>query len=110
MVWAYPLVFVALGAARSSWMMGFMNYMLEIAPEALRPVYIGTGNTVRGLLMVLPVLGGWLLEATSYPVLFGVTVVVGMVGFYVSLGLGTSVGARALATDATSALISSSSD
>ena len=71
-------------------MMGFTNYLLEVAPEAMRPVYIGAGNTVRGLLMALPVLGGWLLEVTSYPVLFGVTIAVGMVGFYVSLRLGTS--------------------
>ena len=91
-VWVYPLVFVALGATRSSWMMGFTNYMLEIAPEALRPVYIGTGNTARGLLMVLPVLGGWLLEVTSYPVLFGVTIAVGLFGFRMSLRLGTSPG------------------
>jgi hypothetical protein len=35
----------------------------------------------------VPILGGWLLEATSYVVLFGLTTALLGAGFLVSLGL-----------------------
>lgn len=88
LVWAYPLVYVALGVVNSAWMLGFFNYMLEIAPEGMRPTYIGLGNTIMGLLAMAPMAGGWLLEATSYTVLFGVTAVIAALGFLFSLRLG----------------------
>jgi hypothetical protein len=59
-------------------MLGFYNYMLEIAPNDQRPVYIGLGNTIMGLLTLAPTLGGWLLERTSYTVLFAL--VSGLIG------------------------------
>lgn len=67
---AYPLVYASVGIVKGSWMLGFYNYMLEIAPDDQRPVYIGLGNTIMGLLTLAPTVGGWLLEATSYTVLF----------------------------------------
>lgn len=70
-LWApYSWVFVAMGAANSAVMLGWMNYVLEIAPPGQRPVYTGLTNTLTGLLIPVPILGGWLLQATSYPVLF----------------------------------------
>ncbi len=70
---AYPLVYATVGVVKSSWMLGFYNYMLEIAPDAQRPAYIGLGNTIMGLLTLAPALGGWLLETTSYTILFALT-------------------------------------
>ena len=84
---AYPLVYVALGVVNSAWMLGFFNYMLEIAPPGMRPTYVGLGNTVMGALTLLPMLGGWLLEATSYTTLFGVTTVMIGLGFLLTLWL-----------------------
>jgi MFS family permease len=84
---AYPSVYVALGVINSAWMMGFFNYLLEIAPEGMRSAYVGLGNTIMGLLTVVPIAGGWLLEATSYPTLFGVTAAIVAVGFLLTLGL-----------------------
>ena len=84
---AYAAVFVALGALYGIYMMGFFNYLAEIAPERERPVYVGAGNTIIGLMTLAPVAGGWLLEITSYRVLFGVTAVLMAAGFVVSLGL-----------------------
>ena len=88
LVWIYPLVYVTLGVVNNAWMLGFFNYMLEIAPEGMRPTYIGLGNTIMGLLTLAPMAGGWLLEATSYTVLFGVSAVIAALGFLFSLGLG----------------------
>ena len=87
LVYAYPLVYAMLGVVNSSWMLGFFNYLLEIAPERMRPAYVGLGNTIMGVLTLAPMVGGWLLEVTSYTVLFGVTTLVAAGGFLLSLGL-----------------------
>jgi len=80
---AYLWVFAVLGVIGSSGMLGWQNYMLELAPPDQRPTYMGLSNTLSGLLVLAPMLGGWLLEATSYPVLF----VAAIVGPVLSLGL-----------------------
>jgi len=84
---AYPFVYVVLGVVNSTWMLGFFNYLLEIAPAEMRPAYIGLGNTLMGVLMLAPMAGGWLLETTSYTTLFGVTAAFGAIGFLFTLGL-----------------------
>jgi len=87
LVAAYPIVFVGLGIVNSTWIVGFANYTLELAPEGLHGAYIGVGNTVLGLLAVAPILGGWLLEVSSYTVLFGLTAIGVIAGFLFSLRL-----------------------
>ncbi len=71
--YVYALIFVLIGATMSGYMQGFTNIVLEMAPSDQRPTYVGLYNTLGGNLMVVPLLGGWLLEATSYPLLFGTT-------------------------------------
>ncbi len=73
LVGVYPFVYVMLGFMQSSWVLGFFNYLLEIAPADRRPMYVGLGNTVMGVMTLVPTLGGWLLQSTSYTVLFGIT-------------------------------------
>jgi hypothetical protein len=90
---AYPLVYAALGVVNSTWMLGFFNYLLEIAPEGMRPAYVGLGNTIMGVLTLVPIAGGWLLEATSYTTLFSATAAVVALGFLLTLGLKPSQGA-----------------
>jgi len=72
----YGLVFLMIGGVNSSFMLGYTNYGLELAPAGQRPTYMGLFNTICGVLMVLPTLGGWLLQTTSYGVLFGLTAAV----------------------------------
>jgi len=69
----YGLVFLLVGAVSSSFILGFDNYVLELAPAGQCPTYIGLFNTIGGVLILLPTLGGWLLQKTSYGVLFGLT-------------------------------------
>jgi MFS-type transporter involved in bile tolerance (Atg22 family) len=72
----YALVFLFIGANYSGYMQGFMNLVLDIAPPQDRPAYVGLYNTLGGTVVtVAPLLGGWLLEATSYPVLFSIAAV-----------------------------------
>jgi hypothetical protein len=83
----YPFVYVSLAAYQSTTMLGFYNYLLEIAPDSVRPSYVGLGNTVLGVLTLAPTLGGWLLQATSYTVLFGVTAGLVSLGVLIALRL-----------------------
>jgi MFS family permease len=69
--YAYALVFVLIGGAYSGYMQGFTNFLLDIAPPGERPAYVGLYNTLGGTLLIVPLFGGWLLQTTSYPVLFG---------------------------------------
>jgi MFS family permease len=84
---AYPVVFVALGVINSTWLIGFFNYLMEIAPEGQNPAYVGSFNTIVWPLTLMAIVGGWLLETTSYTVLFGVTTAFVAAGFLVSLGM-----------------------
>ncbi len=87
LVRAYPFVYVTLGVINSTWMLGFLNYLLEIAPEGMNPAYTGLGNTLMGVLTLAPWVGGWLLQTTSYATLFGVTTVLVVTGFLFTLRL-----------------------
>ncbi len=69
-IYVYYLIFLAIGALNNSFMPGPINFVLELAPSEERPIYVALINTLCGSLMVVPFLGGWLLQATSYPVLF----------------------------------------
>ncbi|NLE43166.1 MAG: MFS transporter [Chloroflexi bacterium] len=83
----YPLVFAVIGITHSATTLGFFNYLMEIAPERTRPAYAGLSNTILGLLMVVPTLGGWLLEVTSYSALFIITAALLVLGFFLTLKL-----------------------
>jgi len=68
--YVYMLVFLIMGLANSSIMLGFIPRYLEIAPETERPVYIGLANTLNALTLLAPLIGGWILQEASYPMLF----------------------------------------
>ncbi len=80
-------VFVLIGFSGSGGQIGFTNYLLEIAPEHLRPTYIALRGTLVGLTWVLPILGGLLIDATSYQVTFLVTAAMLTMALLLSLAL-----------------------
>ena len=84
---AYAVIYLLLGITLSSRMLGHLNYIMEMATHEQRPIYIGLANTLAGLLVPAATLGGVLLEATSYPVLFVITAVCTGGGLIASLGL-----------------------
>lgn len=81
-------IFFLMGGVNNGQMAGFINYILDYAPGAQRPVYIGLANTLNGLILVAPVVGGWILSATSYPVLFTATAAVSLAGLLSTFRLG----------------------
>jgi MFS family permease len=66
----YVLIYTLIGAIDASFLIGFLAYVLDIAPPGERTAYTGLANTLGGLTVVAPALGGIILQLTSYPVLF----------------------------------------
>jgi MFS family permease len=86
--YAYALVFLFIGASYSGYMQGFTNFVLDIAPSDQRPAYVGLYNTLGGTLtFVAPVAGGWLLQSTSYPIVFSCAALGVFAGLVVSVRL-----------------------
>jgi MFS family permease len=83
----FPLLFFLLGVFEGSIMLGFMNFVLEIAPAGQRPTYMGLTNTLSGLMVLIPLIGGVILKYTSYPVLFILAAVGTFLGALVAMGL-----------------------
>ena len=76
-------VFVLIGVSTSGAGIGFTNYLLEIAPEPLRPAYIALRGTLAGSMFVMPILGGLIVDVYSYPAAF----VVSLVALLMAVGL-----------------------
>jgi MFS family permease len=83
----YAWVFLASGVVVNAAMLGFFNYVLQLAPAGQRPTYIGLFNTISGVLVVLPTIGGWLLRVSSYNALFTLTAAILVVAHGLSWGL-----------------------
>jgi len=86
----YLIVFAALSAVDGSILLGYLNYVMEIAPPGERPAYLGLSNTISGVLVVLPIVGGALLQATSYTALFLVAALGAGSGLLLSMRLSSS--------------------
>jgi MFS family permease len=76
LAWGYGLVFLCLSGMMSSMMPGWMNYVLEWAPDANRPMYVGLTNTLNGVATLFATLGGLILQWTdnNYQMLFAITI------------------------------------
>ena len=79
------LIFAAMGATDGSFLLGFLQQILDIAPPAERTAYTGLANTIGGLTVIAPTIGGLLLQATSFAVLFIVTALFPVLGLLVAL-------------------------
>jgi len=71
MPYAYSLVFLLNGATWGGLWMGFTNYVLEISPVDIRPLFLGIQATLSSPTVLMPLLGGLLLKVLPFEVLFG---------------------------------------
>ncbi|WP_027482183.1 MFS transporter [Deinococcus pimensis] len=72
---AYLLVFVASSVAAQGFNLGHTNHLLNLAPPDRRGRYIGTLNTLVGLALFAPVLGGFLADVAGYRAVFVISIV-----------------------------------
>ena len=80
-------VFALSGVVISGSGIGFVNYVLEIAPEPHRPTYIALSGTLNGLFALLPIAGGWVVDVASYNAAFWISFGVALVALLLSLQL-----------------------
>ena len=71
--WAYLSVFVASSMAAQGFNLGHTNHLLNISPPHSRSRYIGTLNTLVGLALFAPVLGGVVADWAGYAAVFGLS-------------------------------------
>jgi len=69
---AFTVVFVLSGVFQMGRMIGYSNYLLDIAPARDRPLYIGLANTLTGLTMLASAVGGLIVDLAGLAVLFWV--------------------------------------
>ncbi|HLF25804.1 MAG TPA: MFS transporter [Anaerolineae bacterium] len=83
----YVLLYGLSGALDASYMLGYLDYTMAIAPPGERATYTGLANTIGGLVVVAPTIGGVILRFTSYPVLFACAAVGAGLGLLAALRL-----------------------
>ena len=86
-LWLYGAVFFFLGATISGLDMGYLNYLLEIAPEEKRPIYLGFLNTVIGPTIFLSAVGGLIIQVSSFAFLYALVLALSLVAILFSLRL-----------------------
>jgi len=87
-IYGYALIFLLLGIGLDGFNNSSMNLVIEIAPEEKRPIYTAIQTNLVSFGLFFPILGGVLLRwIESYSLIYGLTIVLLSVGFFVSLGL-----------------------
>jgi MFS family permease len=85
--WLLSSTFFINGFARSGRFISNMTYLLELAPEERRPLYVGFMNSASFPFMLSPALGGWIVHVFSFESLFGVSIVFAVVSLLLSARL-----------------------
>jgi len=81
-LYLFYALFFLVGFGWSGAEFGNINYVIDVAPERLRPVYVGFNNTVNGLAMLAAVGGGFVLKYAGYDALFGLAAVFAALAFW----------------------------
>jgi MFS family permease len=83
----YGSIFFFLGATIAGLDMGYTNYLLEIAPEEQRPIYVGFLNTIVGPTIFLSAVGGLIIQLSSFTFLYSLVFLISIVSIFLSLSL-----------------------
>jgi MFS family permease len=86
-IYVYGAIFFFLGATMSGMDMGYTNYLLEIAPEEKRPIYVGFLNTIVGPTIFLSAVGGLFIQVFSFAFLYSLVFLISIGSIFFSLSL-----------------------
>jgi MFS family permease len=93
--WHYIVIFLLFGIARDGFRNADMNLILEIAPEAKRPVYVAIQSTLTSFGLFFAIPGGVLLALFGYDILYLLTIMILIVGLLFTQKLLKMVRAKA---------------
>jgi len=85
--YSFAWVFLAIGLFGTALFVGFNSLAVELAPTEERGVYIGVFNLASGLVIAWPSVGGWMVDRTSFTILFAVTAVLTLIAHAASWSL-----------------------
>ncbi len=71
--------FVTIGLAGASATPGLLGWMIAYPPPGDRPIYNGIANTLGIGALIMPVVGGLVLQAVSYTALFSLAMVMALI-------------------------------
>lgn len=81
----FTAVFLVAGSTQSGRSIGLMALLLDIAPDAERASYIGFVNTVLGLVSLLPILAGALIDRLGFEPIFFTAAALLLLGYLTTL-------------------------
>ena len=77
----YAIVFFIVGFLISGRAVGFESYLLDIAPSDNRIIYLGIRGTMNFLIVLLPIMGGFLITFMGYQLTFIIVAIVMFIAF-----------------------------
>lgn len=80
----YYIVFFLVGVVKSGRRIGFDPYLLDIAPERERTIYLGIRGTMSFMTVILPLLGGILIDFSGYIITFIIVSLVMIAAYSIS--------------------------
>lgn len=83
---ALPLFFLD-GALLPTYILTGNNFLLELVPEAKRPLYLGLNNTLMGIVILISGFGGLVVDLLGFGGLFAASLALCLVGFALTTGL-----------------------
>ena len=78
---SYFLIFAINGVSINGMMVGFMTYMLNVAPPLTRPSYLGFMNTLLFPLSFVTVIGGAVVAQFGYQAVFAISLGFSLLAF-----------------------------
>jgi hypothetical protein len=86
-IYLFYALFFLVGFGWSGAEFGNINYVIDVAPAHLRPIYVGFNNTVNGLAMLAAIGGGFVLKYVGYDVLYGLAAAFAALSLWFTRGL-----------------------
>jgi len=83
--YAFATVFLIAGAFSSGSGIGITNYLLDLAPDAQRPMYLAFANTLFGLARFTEMASGLIVDGVGFGVLLAISAVFSAVALALSL-------------------------